>query len=244
MRTKIDPVTGRKKYVQRVINIIPKCARLRINPRRYAIEVFVSDSSKKIKRGQKVLDAGAGPCPYKELFSHAHYEATDFTDEHNMMDFVCSLDKIPQKDKTYDAILCTEVIEHVEYPQKVINELCRVLKSGGKLFLTCPQGWMLHQKPYNFYYFTKYGLESLLNNAGFKKYTIKPMGGYFWFLADAIRFNSVLDQYRKIWPIYYPLKLIEFALAKTFFPLALFYLDFIDRERDWTMGYCVEAVKN
>lgn len=238
-----DIVTGRNKKLQFFINLVPKSFRLILNPNRRCVEHFVGKSAKKMKDGSKVLDAGAGPCPYKLFFSHCNYEATDFTDPHKLMDFTCSLDNIPRKSNYYDAILSTEVLEHVEYPQKVMAEFHRILKKNGKLFFTVPQGWMLHQEPYNYYYFTKYGLESMLKKEGFKKFTITPKGGYFWFLADAIRFNEILKQYKK-WPfMYYFMRIIEYPITNIIMPLVLFPLDFIDKERKWTMGYLVEAEK-
>jgi len=239
----IDIVTGRSKSAQFFINLIPKNFRLIFNPNRRCIEKFIEKSAKKIEKGAKILDAGAGPCPYRKFFSHCNYEATDFIDRYKILDFVCQLDNIPKKKDTYDAILCTEVLEHVEYPQKVVNELYRVLKKNGKLFLTVPQAWMIHQEPYNFYYFTKYGLASILKNAGFKEYKIIPKGGYFWFLADAIRFNEIARQYKKYPLIYYPLKILTFPFTSIIFPFILFYLDFLDKEKKWTMGYVVEAKK-
>lgn len=238
-----DPVTGRNQSVQSIINIVPKSWRLIFNPNRRAIELFVEEKSRTLKENSKVLDAGAGPCPYKKFFAHCKYEATDFKDPHKILNFICSLDKIPKKKETYNAIICTEVLEHVEDPQTVLKEFHRILKKKGKLFATVPQSWMIHQEPYNFFYFTKYGMESLLKKAGFKTYKITPKGGYFWFLADAIRFNSIISQYKKYPVLYYPLKIIEFPITSIIFPLILFPLDFIDREKKWTLGYLVEASK-
>ena len=101
----------------------------------------------------------------------------------------------------------------------------------------------MHQKPHNYYYFTYYGLESLLKNTGFRRYKITPMGGYFWVLADLIKFNSLLEQVKKYKIVYYPLKVIEFPLTQLIIPFILFHLDFLDRRRDWTMGYVLEATK-
>lgn len=238
-----DIVTGRNVLIQSVIDLIPKKIRLIFNPNRYCVERFIEECSKKIKKDSKVLDAGAGPCPYKKFFSYCKYESTDFKDDHNILSFVCSLDKIPKKSNLYDAIVCTEVLEHVEYPQKVINEFYRILKKGGKLFITVPQGWKVHQEPYNFYNFTNYGLKSLLENSGFKKYTITSKGGFFWFLSDAIRFNGVLDQYKKCVWLYLPLKIIEFPITNIILPLILFPLDLLDKEKKWTCGYLVGAEK-
>ncbi|MEK6858813.1 MAG: class I SAM-dependent methyltransferase [Nanoarchaeota archaeon] len=238
-----DRVTGRDTRIQSVINLFPKSFRLQLNPRRHAIETFVKQSAKKTPSGARVLDAGAGPCPYKPFFRHCRYESTDFVDPDKILDFTCSLDNIPKSTGAYDAVLSTEVLEHVEFPQKVMDEMYRILKKGGKLYLTTPQGWMIHQAPYNYFYFTKYGLESILKSAGFKKYKISPMGGYFKFLADALRFNSLAEQWKHIKPLYIILAAIDLVIFKILFSFILFHLDAIDRARVWTMGYTVEATK-
>ncbi|MEI6058824.1 MAG: methyltransferase domain-containing protein [archaeon] len=237
-----NAITGRSNWIQSIINLVPKSARLILNPNRRTIELFVEESAKKVKQGSKVLDAGAGPCPYNHFFKHCNYEATDFFDPYKILDFTCTIEKIPRKDNSYDTILSTEVLEHVEDPQKVIGEFYRVLKKKGKLFLTAPQGWKIHQEPYNYFYFTRYGLELMLKKAGFKKFKITPKGGYFWLLSDTIRFNGILEQYKKS-ILYYPLKIIEYPITNIIFPLILFPLDFIDREKKWTMGYLIEAEK-
>ena len=240
---KRDKVTGRSKLIQNIIDILPKSFRLRLNPRRYAIETFVEKSANSLKDKSRILDAGAGPCPYKQFFSHCKYESTDFVDTHKCLDFVCLLDNVPRKSETYEAVLSTEVLEHVEYPQKAINEFYRILKKGGKLFLTTPQAWRIHQAPHNYFYFTHYGLQSLLKNAGFTKYNIVPMGGYFWFLADVIRFNNLLEQINKKNPLHIVLAILGYPFTQILIPLILFHLDFLDKKRDWTMGYTVEAIK-
>lgn len=241
MESKLDRMTGRNKSLQKAISIFPKSWRLKTNPDRFAIEKFISVVSKKLSPGEKILDAGAGYQPYKKFFNHCSYESTDF-DNFEGLSFTCSLDKIPKKNNTYDALISTEVLEHVEDPQKVVKEFRRVLKKGGKLFLTVPQGRTIHQEPYNFFYFTKYGVELILKNAGFKKYSITAKGGYFWFLADAIRFNEIADQYKENKPIFFILKCFS-PITSVFIPLILFHLDFIDKKKKWTCGYLVEAEK-
>jgi len=236
-------LTGRSSSMQYFIDLIPKNIRLMINPNRYCVEKFIKNSSKKIKKGSKILDAGAGPCPYKKFFDHCVYESTDFIDPYKILSFICSLDNIPKKNNYYNAIISTEVLEHVEYPQKVVNEFYRILRKNGKIFLTVPQGWRVHQEPYNFYNFTCYGLRSLLKNDGFKKFKITQKVGYFWFLADAIRFNGILQQYKKHKIIYYPLKLLGYPVTNILLPFLLFHLDFLDKQRKWTCGYLVEATK-
>lgn len=51
---------------------------------------------------------------------------------------VGDVEKLPYKDKSFDFIVCSEVLEHVENPKKVISEFKRVLKKGGVVLLTTP----------------------------------------------------------------------------------------------------------
>jgi len=203
-------------------------------------------------------------CPYKPYFSHAIYESTDFPDifsKHakDNHTFICSLDNIPKPEREYDAILCTQVLEHVEYPQKVISEFYRVLKPGGKLFLTAPQGWGIHGAPYHFFNFTQYGLRSLFENASFHVEFIKPRGGIFWYLGNRIRklppylltqylFRKVNDRIvLKPSPmaiVVAALYLLATPFCGLLFPLACYYLDRLDKARDYTLGYSCFCTKS
>lgn len=98
----------------------------------FSITEFIKFSSGEIKSSERILDAGAGSCPYRSYFDHAEYESTDFEDifdksskqKHN---FICSLENIPKPNNHYDAIINTQVLEHVEKPQEVINALVFLL---------------------------------------------------------------------------------------------------------------------
>jgi 2-polyprenyl-3-methyl-5-hydroxy-6-metoxy-1,4-benzoquinol methylase len=48
---------------------------------------------------------------------------------------VCSIDPEPGQ---FDSILCSEVLEHTEQPHKALDNLFRVLRSAGRLFLNIP----------------------------------------------------------------------------------------------------------
>jgi len=49
------------------------------------------------------------------------------------------IEKWPYPDETFDTIVCTEVLEHLVFdPVFAVNEMCRVLKPGGKALVTVP----------------------------------------------------------------------------------------------------------
>jgi 2-polyprenyl-3-methyl-5-hydroxy-6-metoxy-1,4-benzoquinol methylase len=48
---------------------------------------------------------------------------------------ICSVD--PKRD-AFDSIMCSEVLEHTEHPHKALDNIFRVLRPGGRLFLNIP----------------------------------------------------------------------------------------------------------
>jgi SAM-dependent methyltransferase len=61
-----------------------------------------------------------------------------------------------------DAVLCTEVLEHLPEPQRAVDELFRVLRPGGALILTTRFLFPIHDAPHDYFRYTKYGLRHLL----------------------------------------------------------------------------------
>jgi SAM-dependent methyltransferase len=83
---------------------------------------------------------------------------------------------LPIKDRSVDIVFATQVIEHVKYPNIMVQECKRVLRSQGYLILTGPFYWPLHEEPHDFFRFTKYGFAHLLRDAGFSNWEIREDG--------------------------------------------------------------------
>ncbi len=90
---------------------------------------------------------------------------------------------LPVADATFDTVLCTQVIEHVEEPLVLLREAWRVLKPGGRLLLTAPQYNGLHGEPHDFFRYTKYGLQHLAKKADFEIEDVRPIGGFIALFA-------------------------------------------------------------
>lgn len=51
---------------------------------------------------------------------------------------VMDIEAIAHEDASFDTVISCETIEHVPHPQKALRELSRILRPGGRLFLTTP----------------------------------------------------------------------------------------------------------
>jgi ubiquinone/menaquinone biosynthesis C-methylase UbiE len=213
---------------------------------------FIADVAKSIPPGARVLDAGAGTCKYRLLFSHCDYKAQDFggyegkEHKYGKLDYVGDITSIPVADQSFDYIICTEVLEHVPRPDLAVVEFSRILRSGGTLVLTSPLGSGIHMAPYHFYGgFTPYWYEYFLPKFGFENVVCKPNGGFFkQYGQESQRFLSMIspkNQTARI--IFYPVKLILAIWFKMIMPLSCHFLDRIDSKHDFTVGYFVTARK-
>lgn len=66
--------------------------------------------------------------------------------------------------ESYDIVLCTGLLEHVPDPERLIADLHRVLRPGGKLVISASAVFSFHECPNNFFHFTPYGMRLLLKD--------------------------------------------------------------------------------
>jgi SAM-dependent methyltransferase len=154
---------------------------------RRRILAFVARAAAQTPAGARVLDAGAGDAPYRELFRGCEYRTADWAQSPHAggrsADVVAPLDALPLGDDSFDAVLCTQVLEHVARPDAVLAELRRVLVPGGRLWVTVPFVGELHEEPHDYWRYTSHGLGRLVEEAGFADVAVEPLGGYFTALA-------------------------------------------------------------
>ncbi len=104
--------------------------------------------------------------------------------QYGHLDYVGDIWKINEVDSTFDAILCTEVLEHIPYPIDTLREFSRLLKKEGKLILTAPANCLRHMDPFYFYSgFSDRWFVRFLNDFGFHVESIEPVGDYYSWLA-------------------------------------------------------------
>ncbi len=83
------------------------------------------------------------------------------------VNFVCSLYTLPFKDKSVDLLISNSVLEHVEHPDKVLDEASRVVKDNGYFYLCVPSVCLRHHKM-DFTRWTMPGLKNLLQSRNFE----------------------------------------------------------------------------
>jgi SAM-dependent methyltransferase len=191
----------------------------------------------------ELLDVGAGDAPYRSILgpSVCVYHTVDFEKRIDDIDFQADaqdLSSVIASDR-YDTVLLLEVLEHVPNPFRVVAELFRVLRSGGKVILSVPHLSRLHEEPYDFYRYTHYGLRHLFEQAGFEILELVPRGGLFCFLGHQLSTVIVCST----WHI--PgLKHVAFLLNRWLVVHPCFWLDrHTDRNKRFALGYVLVARK-
>lgn len=221
---------------------------------------WIESIAKKLPPKTKVLDIGAGTCPYRKFFRHCNYVTHDFRKykkvhrelseyiwKYGKIDIVSDITSIPVADASFDVIICTEVLEHVPEPIKALQEISRILRVRGKLFLSSPLGSGIHQQPHHFYGgFTPYFYRKYLKQFGFRVINIKPNGGFFLHLLQEIhRAAWIIKSRRKDigWNIQDFIGLVSLFILTKCIPTWLIKLNKEIFIKEFTVGYFVEAQK-
>ena len=174
--------------------------------------------------GQRILDAGAGQLQNRRLCGHLEYVSQDFCQyegaaagapadglqnqvwDTSRIDLVSDITAMPAPDSSFDAILCSEVLEHIPEPAHALDEFTRLLKPGGVLILTAPFTSNVHMAPYHYCTgFSKYWYEHHLSLRGFALEELTPNGDWYALLRQEITRLGGLERQRGswLWPVGY-----------------------------------------
>jgi uncharacterized protein YbaR (Trm112 family) len=84
---------------------------------------------------------------------------------------------LPYADDSVDAVLCWAVLEHLELPDRAVQEIFRVLRPGGQALACTPFLQAFHAYPNHFQNLTMTGQERLMGRAGFDIVSAGPASG-------------------------------------------------------------------
>lgn len=85
---------------------------------------------------------------------------------------LCDLQEVISN-SSFDAVVCTEVLEHVTNPFDAVSEIHRILKPGGRLFASSPFDFRIHGPLPDNWRFSEHGWRMLLET--FSNVEIRPL---------------------------------------------------------------------
>lgn len=207
-----------------------------VPPRRLNTEDFIKQNISKLNPENRVIldigcSVGKGRTLNKKLCKN-HFtldidislnpdyvgDAQHFVDENKL-------------ENKFDFIFSIGILEHIHEPQKVIDEIHRALKDGGKTAHWAPFIYRVHAKYGDYWRFTEDGLKYLFRN--YKDVKVEPSDGFF---SVAVRMFYEATA---------PLKDLGFIIRICSFPLvwSIIQLDRFTPQHLYCRGYYITAKK-
>jgi SAM-dependent methyltransferase len=123
----------------------------------------------RVPSGGRVLDYGCADVPYRRFFgSDVDFVPADIAGNPHARLELAADGTLPVPDASFDAVLSTQVLEHVVDPALYVSECFRVLRPGGRLLLSTHGVWVYHPDPVDLWRWTGAGLEPQVELAGFR----------------------------------------------------------------------------
>jgi SAM-dependent methyltransferase len=144
------------------------------------LRAFLEDLSSDLDlaAASRVLDYGAGESPYRDLLPPgAEYVAADLPGNPGSSLTLNPDGTLPAPDHSFDAVMSTQVLEHVADPAVYLAEAYRVLKPGGRLLLSTHGTFPYHPDPDDYWRWTVSGLRRVVADAGFRVVRLEGMLG-------------------------------------------------------------------
>jgi len=159
----------------------PKKSRITY-PVRAALSAWLQAEAKRayadFGRRYRVLDVGCGLKPYAPFFD-PYVESYVGVDIGNpAADLEGSAEALPVEDSSFDLLLCTQVLEHVEGPDQAVRELHRVASPGGRVLASTHGVQVYHPAPTDYWRWTHAGLALLFErSAEWESVNVAPVAG-------------------------------------------------------------------
>lgn len=203
-------------------------------------QTWLSKTLAQLPANSTLLDAGAGELKNRQHCKHLTYISQDFCQyqgsaagapdqglqmvhwDNSRIDLVSDITAIPAEDASFDAVLCSEVLEHVPEPTHALDEFARLLKPGGTLILTAPFSSLVHMAPYHFCSgFSRYWYEHHLKLRGFDIVELVPNGDWYSCLRQEFNRLGGMERQRRnwAWPLAYLVRFVAGAYFKLRSPL-------------------------
>lgn len=153
--------------------------------------LYLAIKNKAPQLSGKMMDFGCGRKPYRNLFTVEEYVGVDIKvsgHDHNnsLVDIYYDGETIPVETEYFDSVFCSEVLEHLFEPDKILREINRTMKPGGSILLTAPFCWNEHEIPYDYARYSSFGIRYLLEKNGFTVMNEQKTGSFMRVIVQLI----------------------------------------------------------
>jgi SAM-dependent methyltransferase len=191
---------------------------------RSAIERSLEEHAKPIGPHGKALDVGCGRQPFRgTLESYGFtYVGMDAQAADGAAVHIAAIDApLPPSllaEGPFAFLLCTEVLEHVADWSKAFENLARLTVPGGKVLLTCPHVYPLHEEPFDFWRPTPHAIRHFASRAGFRVVSIEQLGDA-WDVLGTVLGATTISRGEWSWRARIAAWIVRRLLRTTFFLL-------------------------
>jgi SAM-dependent methyltransferase len=117
----------------------------------------------------RILDFGCADTPYRRFFpSSVDYVGADLPGNPLASVDIDADGTVPLESESFDAVISTQVLEHVEDPGVYLDECVRVLRPGRRMLLSTHGIMVYHPDPVDYWRWTGEGLRRAVSSAGFE----------------------------------------------------------------------------
>ena len=164
--------------------------RLDYSLRRYFVDEFHFRHVPNLPSGSRVLDLGGNKIRKRGQFDIEHYDLHVVyanLSTAKRPDVQADAARVSFKDGCFDAVICSELLEHVPDPPAVLREAYRVLREGATLLICAPFLHRMHGDPYDYGRYSDYYWSQTLTTIGFSDIRIEKQGLFWSVLMDMLR---------------------------------------------------------
>lgn len=158
--------------------------------RRYFVDEFHFRHVPMLPAGSRVLDLGGNKILKRGRFDIECYDLRVVyanLSTAKQPDLQSDAAHVPFRDSCFDAVICSELLEHVPNPLIVLHEAHRVLRVPGVLLICVPFLFRLHGDPYDYGRYTPRYWEENLTRIGFSDVEIERQGLFWSVLVEMLR---------------------------------------------------------
>lgn len=188
----------------------------------------------------RLLDHGCGKVPlygmYRGLVSEAVCVdwSASLHGTHHVDQIVDLNGPLPFPTGSFDTVLSNDVMEHIKEPKLAWSEMARVLRPDGKLIVSVPFLYGVHEAPHDYHRFTAFKLKALCEANGLEVLELNPYGGGLEVVLD------IMAKHLDLHPMLLAIHLAIARMLRAFGPIRRVS----ERRKDvFPMGYSMVAQK-